>query len=48
VRKACTVSEVVYPSRVSGQAPQTYVLHTTVLFIVLCTLLVLFLHHQWS
>ena len=41
--------EIGYAFWVSAtKAPQTYVLHTTVLFIVLCTALVLFLHHQWS
>jgi len=40
--------EVVYPSRVSDKAPQTYVLHTTVLFIILVTILVIFLRHQWG
>jgi hypothetical protein len=33
---------------VSGKAPQTYVLHTAVLFIALCIGLVVFLHHQWA
>ncbi len=40
--------EVVYPARVSDKPPQTYILHTVVLFIVLVTAMVLFLRYQWG
>jgi len=33
---------------VSEKAPQTYVLHTVALFIVLAALMVWFLHRQWG
>jgi hypothetical protein len=39
---------VVYPARVSAKQPQTYILHTIVLFAVLVTAMVLFLKHQWG
>jgi hypothetical protein len=38
----------VYPARVSEKPPQTYILHTVVLFIVLITVMVVFLRHQWG
>lgn len=41
---ACTV----YAPTVSDKPPQTYILHTVVLFVVLVALMVLFLHHQWG
>ena len=40
--------EVVYPARVSDKPPQTYILHTVVLFIVIVVAMVLFLQHQWG
>lgn len=40
--------EVVYPARVSDKPPQTYILHTFVLFIVIVVVMVLFLKHQWG
>ena len=40
--------EVVYPARVSDKPPQTYILHTVVLYIVLVTAMVLFLRYQWG
>jgi hypothetical protein len=33
---------------VSDKPPQTYILHTVLLFTVLVTLMVLFLRHQWG
>jgi len=33
---------------VSDQPPQTYILHTVVLFLVLVVAMVLFLRHQWG
>ena len=39
---------VVYPARVSDKPPQTYILHTVVLFIVLVIAMVVFLKHQWG
>jgi len=33
---------------VSGKLPQTYILHTFVLFIVIAIALVLFLRYQWG
>jgi hypothetical protein len=33
---------------VSGKLPQTYILHTVVLFIVIAIALVLFLRYQWG
>jgi hypothetical protein len=33
---------------VSEKPPQTYILHTVVLFLVLVTAMVLFLRHQWG
>jgi hypothetical protein len=33
---------------VSAKLPQTYILHTIVLFLVLVTAMVLFLRHQWG
>jgi hypothetical protein len=33
---------------VSGKQPQTYILHTVVLFLVLATAMVVFLRHQWG
>jgi hypothetical protein len=41
---ACTV----YAPAVSDKPPQTYILHTVILFVVLVGLMVLFLHHQWG
>jgi hypothetical protein len=43
-----SVAVVVYPSRVSEKAPQTYILHTVALFVVLAIVMVLFLKHQWG
>jgi len=39
---------VVYPARVSDKPPQTYILHTVVLFIVLVIAMVVFLRYQWG
>lgn len=39
---------VVYPPRVSAKLPQTYILHTFVLFIVIAIAMVVFLRHQWG
>jgi len=33
---------------VSGKAPQTYILHTVALFVVLLVAMVMFLKHQWG
>jgi hypothetical protein len=33
---------------VSEKPPQTYILHTVALFVVLVTIMVVFLHHQWG
>jgi len=33
---------------VSDKPPQTYIVHTVVLFAVLITLMVVFLKHQWG
>jgi hypothetical protein len=33
---------------VSDKPPQTYILHTVALFVVLVTAMVLFLFHQWG
>jgi hypothetical protein len=38
----------VYPAAVSDKPPQTYILHTVVLFIVIAVAMVLFLRHQWG
>jgi uncharacterized membrane protein YgaE (UPF0421/DUF939 family) len=39
----------VYPAAVSDQPPpQTYILHTVVLFIVIAVAMVLFLRHAWG
>jgi len=38
----------VYPAHVSEKPPQTYILHTVALFVVLVTIMVVFLHHQWG
>lgn len=32
----------------SGKAPQTYVLHTFVIAVVITTAMILFLRHQWG
>ena len=42
------VAAAVYASVVSEKPPQTYILHTVVLFLVLVTAMVLFLKHQWG
>jgi hypothetical protein len=39
---------VVYPARVSDKPPQTYILHTFVLFIVIVVAMVWFLEYQWG
>jgi hypothetical protein len=39
---------VVYPAGVSDKPPQTYILHTVVLFIGIAIAMVLFLKHQWG
>jgi len=46
--RGCGVWQVVYPGGVSDKPPQTYILHTVVLFVVLVTVMVVFLHHQWG
>jgi hypothetical protein len=38
----------VYPAAVSEKAPQTYILHTVALFVVLVAAMVAFLIHAWS
>ena len=38
----------VYASHVSDKPPQTYILHTVALFIVLVTAMVLFLRYKWG
>lgn len=38
----------VYPPAVSDKPPQTYILHTVALFVVLITVMVVFLKHQWG
>jgi hypothetical protein len=38
----------VYAPAVSDKPPQTYILHTVILFVVLVGLMVLFLRHQWG
>ena len=38
----------VYPPAVSDKPPQTYILHTVALFVVLIVVMVLFLKHQWG
>ena len=38
----------VYAPAVSDKPPQTYILHTVVLFLFLVTAMVLFLRHQWG
>lgn len=40
--------EVVYLSPVSDKPPQTYILHTFIIGVVLATAMVLFLMHQWG
>jgi len=46
---ACAHSQRrVYPPAVSDKPPQTYILHTVVLFAVLIVAMVLFLKHQWG
>jgi hypothetical protein len=44
VDDACTG----YAAAVSDKPPQTYILHTVLLFVVLVGLMVLFLRHQWG
>lgn len=38
----------VYPARVSEKPPQTYILHTVALFVVLIVIMIVFLKHQWG
>jgi hypothetical protein len=38
----------VYAPGVSDKPPQTYILHTVVLFVVLVAAMVVFLIHQWG
>ena len=47
-RRSCEVAQVVYPAGVSDKPPQTYILHTVVLFVVLIAAMVAFLVHQWG
>jgi hypothetical protein len=47
-RESCSATEVGYPWWVSQKAPQTYILHTVALFVVLITVMVVFLKHQWG
>ncbi len=42
------VAQVVYPAGVSDKPPQTYILHTVVLFVVIVAAMVTFLMHQWG
>jgi len=41
-------SRGVYPARVSEKPPQTYILHTVALFIVIGAALVIALMHAWG
>jgi hypothetical protein len=41
-------ASVVYPARVSDKPPQTYILHTVVLFLVIAVVMVWFLKRQWG
>jgi len=41
-------SAAVYPARVSEKPPQTYILHTVALFIVIGAALVIALMHAWG
>jgi len=41
-------SAAVYPARVSEKPPQTYILHTVALFVVLIIIMIVFLKHQWG
>jgi hypothetical protein len=38
----------VYVARVSDKPPQTYILHTVAIFVVLVAAMVAFLIHQWG
>lgn len=38
----------VYAPDVSEKAPQTYILHTVALFLVLVTAMVVFLRYKWG
>jgi hypothetical protein len=42
------VDRFVYPPRVSGKPPQTYILHTVGIAILIVIALVWFLHRQWG
>jgi hypothetical protein len=42
------VTREVYPPAVSDKPPQTYILHTVALFVVLITVMVVFLKQQWG
>lgn len=46
--RRCIDAKLVYPARVSEKAPQTYILHTVALFVVLTIAMVAFLRHQWG
>ena len=37
-----------YAPAVTDKPPQTYILHTVALFVVLVTAMILALHHAWS
>jgi len=41
-------ASVVYPAPVSDKPPQTYILHTVALFIVIAVVMVWFLKRQWG
>lgn len=43
-----TGHRAVYASNVSDKPPQTYILHTVVLFAVLVTAMVAFLRYKWG
>jgi hypothetical protein len=47
-RRHTSEGSVVYPARVSDKPPQTYILHTFVLFVVIAVVMVWFLKHQWG
>jgi len=42
------VTSTVYVARVSDKPPQTYILHTVAIFVVLVAAMVAFLIHQWG
>ena len=47
-RPRATGHRGVYASHVSDKPPQTYILHTVVLFVVLVAAMVAFLRYKWG